>query len=518
MAVEFQTLNRLPSIPIVAVRLLECFSNPDASITDIAEIVRTDPAITAKIMRSASTSRFAGGRQVTDLLRAVNLLGRKQVTSLALCFSLSEDSMRHGPFAGLYKSVWLRSLLQAMAAGLIASRQPHASEGEAFVGGLLAEIGRLAMLKSKPQEYAVEAEQEFDPSLDAASKAQLRDGFDRLSVALLTHWKLPTRFSSAVNRRNDPVDQLAAIATADERNLVSAVALASAIADYFIGDDKGLALVRISELGECVYGMSADEIDVLLETLTSQLADSAGMFDVDVSMLGAPAEIMAEAMDQLARLAGAAAEGQADSATLEQLVDENGRLKQRIEDLVRRSSVDALTGVYNRGYFDGELAERAATATASRTAIGLLFIDADHFKSINDTYGHAAGDAALRKIAQVILRMTRTTDIVARYGGEEFVVLVGAPSILALQSLAERIRAAIEQESFAFVSEALRATVSVGGAVIEPPHPDELATSLVETADEALYSAKQSGRNRTELRRRPDAAAAAADAPACANC
>ena len=102
------------------------------------------------------------------------------------------------------------------------------------------------------------------------------------------------------------------------------------------------------------------------------------------------------------------ASGAADERTRTRLLDENGELKERIQELLHRSTIDALTGVFNRGYFDEQLDERAAVARASKHPLGLLFLDADHFKKINDTFGHPAGDATLKQIASVLMQIVRT--------------------------------------------------------------------------------------------------------------
>jgi diguanylate cyclase (GGDEF)-like protein len=209
---------------------------------------------------------------------------------------------------------------------------------------------------------------------------------------------------------------------------------------------------------------------------------------------------MAEAMEQLSRLANSASTGTATEKVRGELMDENGQLKRRIQDLVLRSSVDAMTGCFNRGHFDEQLIERAAVARAGRKPLGVLFLDADHFKKINDTYGHAAGDAVLKRLGSLLTQTIRGNDIVARYGGEEFVVLLAEPCLVALQSLSERLRAAVEKERIAIDGGAIRVTVSIGGALANGPHQENCAERLLALADAALYSAKNAGRNRVEIR------------------
>ncbi len=102
----------------------------------------------------------------------------------------------------------------------------------------------------------------------------------------------------------------------------------------------------------------------------------------------------------------------------------NGRLKRRVADLLHVSRIDALTGICNRAYLLQELSERAALHRVRGWSLGMAVIDIDHFKKINDTYGHQAGDQALKVVAETLKNTIRDSDIVGRYGGEEFVVLL----------------------------------------------------------------------------------------------
>ncbi|MHC8319822.1 sensor domain-containing diguanylate cyclase [Pseudomonas sp. GB2N2] len=160
-------------------------------------------------------------------------------------------------------------------------------------------------------------------------------------------------------------------------------------------------------------------------------------------------------------------------------------------ELLALATHDALTGVYNRRRFDEKLTEYSLLFQRTGRTFALLFIDADHFKRINDTHGHAVGDDVLRQLATLIQDNTRATDFVARYGGEEFAVLL--PEVEAPDSpdvVAEKIRAAIAGSTFAVVG---RVTVSIGVGLAEKS--DSNTTALIKRADQQLYQAKGAGRN-----------------------
>ena len=177
--------------------------------------------------------------------------------------------------------------------------------------------------------------------------------------------------------------------------------------------------------------------------------------------------------------------------------------------LLRSGFTDVLTGWNNRRYLQVRLTEELARASRDGKAITCLMIDIDHFKQINDQYGHAAGDEALREIAQRIEAQVRVSDVAARYGGEEFVVLLPATTAAAGVILAQRIRRAVADASFDLGNgRRRRITTSVGVASASPGKYDKelksLGESLLARADVALYQAKSSGRNRVELEQTSD--------------
>jgi diguanylate cyclase (GGDEF)-like protein len=156
---------------------------------------------------------------------------------------------------------------------------------------------------------------------------------------------------------------------------------------------------------------------------------------------------------------------------------------------------DPLTGLHNRRSFEVRLAEEVARTHRSGVVFSLLLVDLDHFKSINDRYGHPAGDQALRHVAAVLKDELREVDFLARIGGEEFAVLLSATSGQGAMQAAERIRAAIAGQPASYEDTTLTMTASMGVAWY-PAHADT-DKELIRVVDQALYEAKRSGRDRT---------------------
>jgi diguanylate cyclase (GGDEF)-like protein len=159
---------------------------------------------------------------------------------------------------------------------------------------------------------------------------------------------------------------------------------------------------------------------------------------------------------------------------------------------------DALTGLYNRRYLEESLDREVSRARRRGLPIGVMMIDIDHFKRVNDASGHAAGDAVLRAVGQYVLSLTRGEDILCRYGGEEFVLVMAHASPRAVWERAEALREGVQELKVGHGNLQLGpVTVSIGIAML--PDQGEDGQSVLIAADAALYVAKRSGRNRVVL-------------------
>jgi diguanylate cyclase (GGDEF)-like protein len=163
----------------------------------------------------------------------------------------------------------------------------------------------------------------------------------------------------------------------------------------------------------------------------------------------------------------------------------------RAEEL---SITDGLTGVYNYRYLRSALDKEIARAARFRERFSIIMLDVDHLKEYNDVHGHLQGSEVLRRVAQVMMGELRGVDVVAKYGGDEFVIILPRTIREGAGIVAERIRAAVEAHEFPGEEEGMRITSSMG--IAQFPDDGETARDLLESADNALYVAKRSGRNR----------------------
>jgi diguanylate cyclase (GGDEF)-like protein len=280
------------------------------------------------------------------------------------------------------------------------------------------------------------------------------------------------------------------------------VAVAATVGDYFCTQGKGAALERMETLTGIFFQMAPTALEDYLERTRERIEKAGNLFCVNFDGLGTSADLMAEAGEQLARVAVREHMASTQMEMQRQFAEQaNHDLESKNHELEERATRDALTGLYNRTFFAEAL--NAAILAASRTAgpIGVVFSDIDHFKKLNDTYGHQFGDEVLRAVGQIYNEVLRKSDVVARYGGEEFVVLVHQPTEKGLEKLSERLRRAVESGVFWFEGKRVIVTISIGAAIVLPERdPGDLALRLVAAADEAMYESKQNGRNQTHVR------------------
>lgn len=186
-------------------------------------------------------------------------------------------------------------------------------------------------------------------------------------------------------------------------------------------------------------------------------------------------------------------------------IEQSRSEKERLEHLVKMrtreiellSQTDSLTGLWNRRHLEETLESEFKRAKRYSNELSIMIIDLDHFKNINDTYGHMAGDEVLREISARIKKCQRETDFIGRYGGEEIVVILPETDLHTASKVAETIRKTIEKEPVEFEDEIINVTTSIGISSLRNEH--ENYATLFSEADEALYNAKKLGRNRVEV-------------------
>ncbi len=488
----------LPSVPAVALRLLELSRDLETSTKDIVETIKSDPALAVKILKSANSSYFGFRSEIKTLEQAVPIIGRTVITSLALSFSLSNETVKDGPLKELYRQYWLKSTVIAAAAEKLPHHGSASLSSELFMAGLLVDLGQLAMLKTLRSEYASVLEESIETARPVCEIEQEHLEFTHaeLGAELMRRWKLPESLSIATAYHHAiPVD--VEDHSGEDGDLIRALITACAVGEYFCSPHTAKARTNLKAIAAEFYDLDSEALNAYLDQVDARIKEAADLLNTNTDELPSPSDLMSQAMEQLAEISIQAdlQKLQADSLT-QRMEKERRKLQDQNDKLQEQVFRDPLTGLYNRRFFDEALRHEIKRATRQGNAIGVLFLDVDHFKSLNDTHGHQFGDTVLMRIGEILQDCVRSSDIAARYGGEEFVVLAVDTSEAGLKTFAERIRHSIEEEYFQNGVQVVPVTASVGGVVSVPSaEEDGLQHRLVESADAAMYESKRRGRN-----------------------
>ena len=487
---------KLPSPPTVALEVLRVSNDEDATIADLAAVLSRDPALSAKILKLANSSMFRRGDAVTSLDAATMRLGMKTVKLMALSFSLTDELPREGGPGFDYGEYWRRSLTMAASGRALARLigDPHGDE--AFLCGLLGRLGQLVMAECIPDEYGALIERcEGDLPCPALEAGTLGYDSNELGAALLASWELPDLITGTVRWWAAPEAAPPEVEDAACR-LARVMHVADLTTTVLCQPHRaGATLPSLYALAEEHFGVSQDEVDAFVVGLEEDVAEMSTMLDMD-STSEPYASILERAREEMVQVSlGAALDLQQSASRAEDLERKN-------QELETRASTDPLTGIPNRARFDETLSRvvEARLSAHSDNALGLLMVDVDHFKSFNDTHGHAVGDAVLRLVADCLTRATRGTDLAARFGGEEFVVVLANTTLEVVETVAERIREQIASSSHVHEGQPLAVTASVGGACVDRVRARGDGEALLALADACLYEAKAAGRNRVVCR------------------
>ncbi|WP_171189617.1 GGDEF domain-containing protein [Alienimonas chondri] len=500
----------LPSLPAVAIRLLEESRQQDVDVNRIAELIASDPAMSVRLLKAANSSFFGFRGEVSTVNRATALLGAGGVVSLALSFSLSDDALKMGRTAEAYRAYWRRCVVQAAAAELstdlpgeggTGGRGATPAKGDRFLAGLLCDLGTLALLKTCPAEAAALWSDAEENRLELSARERAEWGFDHAAVggALAARWGLPEHLAATVARHCDTPERLeSAIAggslPASAVPLARAAVLASAVGDHVCGADAGPALGRLHHVAGTLFDLKGEALTAYLEKVLERADAAAGLLEVDLGQIGSPGDLLAAANEHLAELATRRA------AEADALADRHRKLEAEHRDLQQQSLRDSLTGLYNRPYLVEALRREVSVCARTGSTLGVIFADVDRFKAVNDTYGHAVGDRVLRAVAGAFAQVLRRTDVPARFGGEEFVVMISRPTEAGARAVAERLREAVAFTCRSVGGIEVKTTASFGVAIAVPLDTQDAADKLLAEADAAMYEAKKTGRDRVVLR------------------
>jgi len=486
--VHLRSLVNFPSPPGVATHIIELARDPDIEMSKVAKALSMDSALSTKILRIANSPLYAQRRKSDNLRQALVVLGLNATLTLALSFSLVK-SLRSGKPNGLdHPLYWRRALLAATSARALADAMHHPMAEEIFLAALLQDVGMLALDQVMPDLYRGAASQRDHAALADIEKKRLQTDHAEIGGWLMRTWNLPDRLHLAISHSH----HMELAFTAEPNQIFErCVALSGSVADLFILEAQQRCFAETAQSAERSLGLDKMAFGQVLGTIGAMIPETEAIFDCEPLARQHPELILEQAREVLMlRSLHALREINA----LRAVAETSSSRALELEEETRR---DSLTGVYNRAHLDHVLVREFENASRHKWPLSIAFADLDSFKSINDRFGHQAGDRILQATARILRGNTRETDLLARYGGEEFVVVLPATDAATAQGVCERIVAAFRNTEHMIGSDQATVTISIGCATHGEHASFANIADFINAADQALYTAKLRGRNRT---------------------
>lgn len=485
---ELESCDKLPSLPQVVLRVIELARDPDVNLKHMVAAIGNDPALSVHLLSLANTVFYANQRPVEDLQQAVNRLGIERTLSLALGCSLISMSAQGSSASQKLERYWQRSLLSAMSARLLAEHMGLDTHSSAiFTSALLQDIGMLGLQAVDQASYLTLQEQASD-HLDLARREREVYGTDHTRVGewLAHHWKLSARTASWIRDSHKPL----ACAHTSEQTALNCIVASGLITDAWLQGEAALS-EQATQLAS-YFGLETDEMLGRLLNLQEQLPAVATLYNIQPPEWLDPRQVMHEArmilLERTARL----------QRDLQQKEQELERLRREQRELELKATLDPLTELLNRHYLEKALHEALENTPASGQPLSVVFIDLDHFKQVNDRFGHEAGDRVLVRLAALLRQVMATENIQAgRYGGDEFVLVLPGYDTPAAHALAETLR--VQLNATLATDLPLQVTASFGLTTLAPDAPRRDIASLMRDADRNMYRSKHAGRNRISV-------------------
>ena len=469
----------LPSLPTIALDVLELAQREEVDISEIARTISKDPALSGKILRTVNSSFYGRTQSISQVSQALVILGLQSVKTLVLGFSLVTNLQQNRATGFKHLEYWKRSIYAATAAKILAAKAHMVQVEECFLAALLQDLGMLVLDQVLKEEYGpIHEKAATHRELAATEHLALGVTHAEVSGLLAETWKLPPVLSVPMRHHHDP----SAVTDAALRKLTDVGYVAGLCADIFVEGNPAEAIGEMRKYCQSHFKLTEADCDAMLSEIGNRAKEIAPLFEIKLGKASDFDEILKKASEALVELT---LKTQQQAANL---AEQNIRLKEQ-------ASTDSLTGLANRARFDQYLGEQFAQATLQHRSLSLLMLDVDKFKNVNDSHGHQIGDHVLKAIGKLLQTAARTTDLAARYGGEEMMLILPGTGKATAAAIAESIRRTVAAKPVECDSVQVRVTVSVGVATLDPDSPLKLPAHLLKAADLAVYAAKHGGRN-----------------------
>lgn len=478
-----RNFDRLPSMPGIAIKLIEAIQKPDPDLREVARLISSDAALSAKTLKIVNSSFYSFVNKVTTIDQAIRMLGLNTVKNLSLSLILKTQFLKDGNKDLKLVDFWKDSLIGAVAAKLIAAQAKIRNAEDAFFLGLLSNIGSLTLAYLLPDQYALVQSEIRANRLSPQDAENQVFGFNHTDVgALLTRsWGLPETFHLPIQHHHR-LENLPQTYCGHIRMRTIILHLASLFIELVNSPTMAATLGRIAHVINS-YGLQ-DSLDAgqIGKELIKQTREICPIFDIQFKEENELESLLEKARQEVLNISV-------------DLVGELIRKNSELELLRLQANQDAMTTLFNYKAFCDALHQEMSKALRYHHVFSLVLADIDFFKSVNDNFGHLAGDQALKAVSQNLRSQLRENDFVARYGGEEFAIILPETSLDNALIVVERLRQKIRTLDIVYNSQSIRITMSFGVTAFRRVPPMSF-NDLLKSADDALYAAKKQGRDR----------------------
>ena len=488
---ELLSCQHLPSVPAVALKIIEASKDPDVSLSDVSSIISSDPAISAKLLKIANSSAYSQRRSVNNLREALTLLGFNASLTIALSFSLLNSIKSSSDKLSSFDEFWKRSIMSASIARLLGKILEIDKLEDLFLAALLQDIGILVLdcIKTSPYESANSDDYLHHEDRVRLEKENLNVEHSLVGAWLLKSWKLPDNLVNAVMYSHS-FDPEILKKNQVNNNFNYCLNFSGVIADLWLDEKSEKLLETTMNATKMFLGIDKLGFNKLLLDINNILPEISELFEIDLITESERDRILDEARELLLdRSVQFIKQSESDRHDIESI-------SEQVKKVEKINQLDHLTGVYNRRHFEQLLEEEYENSNVNQWPLSLALIDIDDFKSVNDTYGHLVGDEVLKLITTFFSKNIRQTDVLARYGGDEFILMLPGSTSEIAHTLLTRLFELFEKESGVQVKDKkLVTTMSIGLASHIDKNDFSDLKEFIAAADKALYQAKNAGKN-----------------------
>lgn len=486
----------IPTLPSGVFLIVRAAGDPEVSLQKLSSIISREPSFTIQLLRISNSAMFSLDKEVTSIQQATIKLGARSIRNLAVAQAVrsATTNLDFGDFDG--NQYWEDSLRRGVACRILAETAGYEDPIEAFTVGLIQDIGTLFLAFLYPERSSALQEIRSLPGARRLEEEQRICGGTHTEMfeKLASTWNFPpdlteacvhhhTLSSNSTNRRVQRLIQLAHAA--------------DSVADIFQTTASSASLRYAKSFLKQLPARKKLDLEGLITQIRGEMNHAANELQIHIGKQPTYEELIEQANASLLYIND---NYEQITQQLQQLLAEKEELTRQLKKanvkLKRLASTDPLTGVANRRRFTELLEESLGQSDRTGAPLSVIMLDVDHFKSINDTYGHAVGDQVLITLCERLEANLRPHDVIGRLGGEEFAILLPATAADVGQIVAERLRRSFEIGAIHTEQGAIRFTASFGGVSVAKDGQIPDGDALLNTADKCLYASKEGGRNR----------------------